>query len=56
MKKEIFLEGKRGWAAAARQCPRLRAGGAERGIFTLEEKRITNLSRETCRRTHEGAE
>jgi hypothetical protein len=56
MKREIFLEGKRGWAAAALQGLRLRTGGAAAsGIFTFEEKRTTNFSRETCRWTREGA-
>jgi hypothetical protein len=56
MKNETFLEGKRSRAAAAPQGLRLRVGGAERGIFTFEEKRTTDLAPRTCGRAREGAE
>ena len=56
MKKEIFLEGKRGEAAGTLRGIRLRTVGAAPGAFTFEEKRAMNASRETAGRTREGAE
>ncbi len=56
MKKEIFLEGKRGGRRARADGSRLRTGGAVMGMFTFEEKRTTDLSREESGRTREGAE
>jgi hypothetical protein len=56
MKKKIFLEGKRGWAAHEHRGTLPRFGRAWRGTFTFKEKRSTDLSRETSGRACEGAE
>jgi hypothetical protein len=47
MKKEIFLEGKRGRAGGTLRGSRLRTGRAVQGKFTFEEKRSTDVLRET---------